>query len=146
MNQQRKLGEKKNIGLLEMQAKRGENQSAFTVIQSIGQTSVTNMKELRKENNISEKINFVLVVVRKDTEKTNASVEDSITAKQNATLAYCDKGGKGSEFTGFSQSVEETLSPIIPVVSNGKILWGFLHSGSGRNFISTDVIKMLKLR
>ena len=31
-------------------------------------------------------------------------------------------------------------------MSNGKTLWGFLDSGSGRNFISTDAIKMLKLR
>ena len=60
--------------------------------------------------------------------------------------SLCDKGGKSSELTGFSPSVEESLPPIIPVVSQGKTLWGFLDSGSGRNFISTDAIKMLKLR
>ena len=65
-------------------------------------------------------------------------------AKHHTSL--CDKENKGSVLTGFSPSVEETLPPIIPVVSNGETLWGFLDSGSGRNFISTDAIKMLKLR
>ena len=65
-------------------------------------------------------------------------------AKHHTSL--CDKENKGSVLTGFSPSVEETLPPIIPVVSNGETLWGFLDSGSGKNFISTDAIKMLKLR
>ena len=65
-------------------------------------------------------------------------------AKNHTSL--CEKGDKRSELTRFSPSVDTTLPPITPVVSNGKTLWGLLDNGSGRNFISTDAIKMLKLR
>ena len=48
--------------------------------------------------------------------------------------------------TGYTPSVEETLPPILPVRIEGKIEWTFLDTGSGRNFISTDAMRMLRLK
>eukprot|EP00795_Rhopilema_esculentum_P017883 gene17883-biopygen2028 len=47
-------------------------------------------------------------------------------------------------YTGFTPSVEETLPPILPVRIDGKVIWAFLDTGSGRNFISKDTLMMLK--
>ena len=48
--------------------------------------------------------------------------------------------------TGFTSSVEETLSPLLPVRVEGKVIWAFLDTGSGRNCISKDAMRMLKLK
>ena len=67
------------------------------------------------------------------------------TAKHHSSL--CEKEEKkGPLLTGYAPSPEETLPPILPIVSNDETLWAFLDTGSGRNFISTDAIKMLKLK
>eukprot|EP00795_Rhopilema_esculentum_P008405 gene8405-biopygen9466 len=47
-------------------------------------------------------------------------------------------------YTGFTPSVEETLPPILPLRIDGKVIWAFLDTGSGRNFISKDALMMLK--
>ena len=48
-----------------------------------------------------KKIGFVLIVVRKGTEKTNVSVEDAITAKQNTILACVTKEVKALSLQDF---------------------------------------------
>ena len=53
-------------------------------------------------------------------------------AKHHTSL--CDKGSKSSELTGFSPTVEESLPPIIPVVSQGKALWGIFRQWLRKKF------------
>ena len=77
--------------MLEIQTKKRGSQSVFIVMQSTGQTSVTNMKQQRKGNNISGIKNCASIVERKDTEKTSVSVEDVSIAKQNIIAAYVER-------------------------------------------------------
>ena len=49
-------------------------------------------------------------------------------------------------FKGFTPSVEETLPPLLPVRIEGKVIWEFLDTGSGRHYISKDAVRMLKLK
>ena len=60
----------------------------------------------------------------------------------------CDKekDRNGSVLTGFTSSVEETLPPLLPVRIEGKVIWAFLDKGSGRNLISKDAMRILKLK
>eukprot|EP00794_Sanderia_malayensis_P005871 gene5871-6564_t len=48
--------------------------------------------------------------------------------------------------TGYAPAAEETLPPIIPCKINDETIWAFLDTGSGRNFISKEAIKMLSLK
>ena len=49
--------------------------------------------------------------------------------------------------TGYTTYAEEKVLPaIIPVCVEGEILWAYLDIGSGRNFISREVVKKLKLK
>ena len=41
---------------------------------------------------------------------------------------------------------EKVLPVIIPVCIEGEILWAYLDTGSGRNFISREAVKKLKLK
>lgn len=45
----------------------------------------------------------------------------------------------------YTPSAEETLPATIPVKINGTALWAYLDTGSGRNFISLDAVRRLKL-
>ena len=47
--------------------------------------------------------------------------------------------------TVYAPSAEETLPAIIPVKINGTTLWAYLDTGSGRNFISLDALRRLKI-
>ena len=62
--------------------------------------------------------------------------------------SLCDKDAAGSSvLSGFTPSKEEEVSlpPIIPVRIQGLVLWAYLDTGSGKNFISKDAINKLKL-
>ena len=49
--------------------------------------------------------------------------------------------------TGYTTYAEEKVLPaIIPVCIEGEILWAYLDTGSGRNFISREAVKKLKLK
>ena len=49
--------------------------------------------------------------------------------------------------TGYTTYAEEKVLPaIIPVCVEGEILWAYLDAGSGRNFISREAVKKLKLK
>ena len=49
--------------------------------------------------------------------------------------------------TGYTTYAEEKVLPaIIPFCVEGEILWAYLDTGSGRNFISREVVKKLKLK
>lgn len=58
--------------------------------------------------------------------------------------SICDKN-ENPLLTVYTPSTEETLPAIIPVKIDGKTLWAYLDTGSGRNFISAEAIKRLKL-
>ena len=88
MTQEGRQKKEKGTGMLEIQTKKRGSPSAFIVMENTGQTSATNMKQQRKENNISEITNCASIVERKDTEKTSVSVEDVSIAKQNIIAAY----------------------------------------------------------
>ena len=53
---------------------------------------------------------------------------------------------KRTVLTGFTPSMEESLPPMLPVKIQGKIFWAILDSGSGRNFISKEVVMALNLK
>ena len=54
-------------------------------------------------------------------------------------------GGDGAVLTGYITAMEETTLPaIIPVRVKGEVLWAFLDTGSGRDFISREAAKKLK--
>ena len=38
------------------------------------------------------------------------------------------------------------LPAIIPVSIEGQVLWSYLDTGSGRNFISREAVKLFKLK
>ena len=65
-------------------------------------------------------------------------------AKHHSSLCEKEIDEKGSVLTGFTPSVEETLPPILPVRIEGKVIWGFPYTGSGRNFTSKNATRMLK--
>ena len=49
--------------------------------------------------------------------------------------------------TGYTTYAEEKVLPaIIPVCIEGEILWAYLDTGSGRNFISREAVEKLKLK
>ena len=53
----------------------------------------------------------------------------------------------GVSLTGYTNYAEERVLPaIIPVSIGGQVLWAYLDTGSGRNFISREAVKMLKLK
>ena len=58
--------------------------------------------------------------------------------------SICDRNDNPL-LTVYTPSAEETLPAIIPVKINGTTLWAYLDTGSGRNFISLEAVKRLKL-
>lgn len=63
-------------------------------------------------------------------------------AKHHTSL--CDKNE--TVFTGYIPTSEEkSLPAIVPVRIQGVVLWAYLDTGSGRNFISRDAIEKLNL-
>ena len=49
--------------------------------------------------------------------------------------------------TGYTTYAEEKVLPaIIPVCVEGEILWAYMDTGSGRNFISREAVKKLKIK
>ena len=53
----------------------------------------------------------------------------------------------GMVFTAYNPgSEDQPLPAIIPLKIQGVVLWAFLDTGSGRNFISREVIKKLSLK
>ena len=72
-------------------------------------------------------------------------------AKHHTSL--CDKNESGNSnqnstmLTGFTTFMDEkSLPAIIPVNIGGQTLWAYLDTGSGRNFISREAAKNLKLK
>ena len=58
--------------------------------------------------------------------------------------SLCDQ--HNTVFTGYIPTTEEkSLPAIIPLKIEGVILWVYLDTGSGRNFISSDAVENLKL-
>ena len=134
----------KGTGMLEIQTEKRESQSAFIVMQSTGQTGVKNMKQQRKENNNLEINKLCFNCGKKGHRENKCFSRGCFYCKAKHHSSLCEKEEKkGSVLTNYSPSPEETLPPIIPVASNDETLWAFLDTGSGRNFISTDAIKML---
>ena len=53
----------------------------------------------------------------------------------------------GVSLTGYTNyAAERVLPAIIPVSIEGQVLWAYLDTASGRNFISREAVKMLKLK
>ena len=53
----------------------------------------------------------------------------------------------GVSLTVYSNYAEEKVLPaIIPVSIGGQVLWAYLDTGSGRNFISREAVKLVKLK
>ena len=52
----------------------------------------------------------------------------------------------GVSLTGYTNYAEEKVLPAIPVSIEGQVLWAYLDTGSGRNFISREAVKLLKLK
>ena len=53
----------------------------------------------------------------------------------------------GVSLTGYTNYAEEKVLPaIIPISIKGQVLWAYLDTGSGRNFISREAVKLLKLK
>ena len=76
-----------------------------------------------------------------------------LNCKYKHCISICDKEererGKPYEslLTGYTTYAEEkTLPAIIPVSIEGEVLWAYLDTGSARNFISSKVVKKLKLK
>ena len=69
-----------------------------------------------------------------------------INCKARHHTSLCGKDD-GTILTGYTPPVEGvTLPPIIPVQVQGTTLWAYLDTGSSRNFISSDAVKMMKLK
>ncbi len=66
--------------------------------------------------------------------------------KHHSSLCEKLKDMRGSVLVGYTPSKEESLPPILPVKIQGKIFWAFLDSGAGRDFISKEAMKELKLK
>ena len=67
--------------------------------------------------------------------------------------SICDRPEKESSnpdrvsLTVYSNYAEEKVLPaIIPVSNWGQMLWANLDTGSGRNFISREAVKLVKLK
>ena len=74
--------------------------------------------------------------------KCNAKHHTSLCDKREADKENENK----TSLTGFTTfSEEKSLPAIIPVSINGYTLWAYLDTGSGRNFISREAAKKLKL-
>ena len=52
--------------------------------------------------------------------------------------------GSLTSYTTYAE--EKVLPAIIPVCVEGEILWAYLDTGSGRNFISREAVKTLRLK
>ena len=72
-------------------------------------------------------------------------------AKHHTSLCSKIEGNEASGdhnaiLHGYSPSVEEnSLAVIVPMKIHGVTFWAYLDTGSGKNFISKDAIKKLKL-
>ena len=73
--------------------------------------------------------------------------------KSKHHTSLCDKdknrppGDNGTVLTSYSPSADEwSLPSIIPVKIKGKTFWAYLDTGAGRNFITSEVAKRLKLK
>ena len=53
---------------------------------------------------------------------------------------------KETVLTGFTPSMDESLSLMLAVKIQGKIFWAILNSGSGRDYISKEAVMALKLK
>ncbi|XP_048575296.1 uncharacterized protein LOC116604510 [Nematostella vectensis] len=61
--------------------------------------------------------------------------------------SLCHDKQHNAMLSGFTPtSDEKTLPAIIPVVIKGQTFWAYLDTGSGRNFVSREVIRKLNLR
>ena len=73
-------------------------------------------------------------------------IRGCIKCKARHHTSLCGKDD-GTILTGYTPPVEGvTLPPIIPVQVQGTTLWAYLDTGSSRNFISSDAVKMMKLK
>ena len=125
---------------------------------SIGVMSVRHFRQWNKERSFSSKINCVLIVGEQGTGETNVVVVPVLNVDRNAipacvtrrnqlqSLCYMVSGTVTYDSTYDSTFVEEkSLPAIVPVKIGEETLWAFLDTGSGRNFISRNAAKKLKL-
>lgn len=72
--------------------------------------------------------------------------------KHHTSLCTHDNGSSSNKpqqsdgiLNGYTPATEKSLPAIIPVQVRDTILWAFLDTGSGRNFVSNEAAKRLKL-
>ena len=88
-----------------------------------------------------------------DSSKSGRKAEGNYYERESrkSHCIFCDrddheKENKKKELTRFTTfSEEKSLPAIIPVSINGYTLWAYLDTGLGRNFISREAAKKLKL-
>lgn len=68
-----------------------------------------------------------------------------LNAKGGITRAFVTEMTTLYSLYTSTPSAEETLTTIIPSKVNGTALCGYLDTGSGRNFISLNAVRRLKL-
>ena len=92
-----------------------------------------------------ENIESVSTAVAQVIERENAEVDVVLNARPDTTKACVNNTGN-TVFTGYIPTTEEkSLTDIISPKIEGVILWAYLDTGSGRNFISSDAVEKLKL-
>ena len=76
-----------------------------------------------------------------------------LKCKYKHHTSICDReeressSANGVSLTAYTNYAEERVLPaIIPVSIKGQVLWAYLDTGSARNFISREAVKMLKLK
>ncbi|KAL9958493.1 hypothetical protein ACROYT_G035513 [Oculina patagonica] len=76
-----------------------------------------------------------------------------LKCKYKHHTSICDReeressSANGVSLTGYTNYAEERVLPaIIPVSIEGQVLWAYLDTGSARNFISREAVKMLKFK
>ena len=65
--------------------------------------------------------------------------------KEKHHTSLCNKAQSGGVLNGYTPSTEKSLPAIIPVQIGNETLWAFLDTGSGRNFVSREGVKKLRL-
>ena len=73
-----------------------------------------------------------------DTRERASSMQNEVSQTSSPTEVLL------TDYTTYAE--EKVLPAIIPVCVQGKILWAYLDTGSGLNFISREAVKKLKLK
>ena len=86
---------------------------------------------------------------RKGHRESECRSRGCLKCKSRHHTSLCDKSQKKSNavLEGYTPVNEATSLPaIVPVQIHGVTLWSYLDTGSGRNFISSEAVRKLKLK